>query len=163
MLVAFSAIANDGYLMRPYIVSEIRDNEGLTIKSFKPQVVRRVISEDTSKRLTEILRTVVEEGGTATKAAIDGNLVAGKTGTAQKADPETGSYSHDRYVSSFVGFLPADEPKFSIIVVVDEPKGAIYGGSVAAPIFKEIAEQVLTYLKIPMMEEDRTVFLSKIP
>lgn len=162
MLVAFSAIANGGYLMRPYIVSEIKDNDGHTIKSFNPQVVRKVISENTSKRLTEILRTVVEEGGTATKAAIDGNLVAGKTGTSQKADPETGNYSTDRYVSSFIGFLPADDPRISIIVVVDEPKGEIYGGSVAAPIFKEIAEQVLTYLKIPRIEEDLKVFVSGI-
>ncbi|MEK6691916.1 MAG: penicillin-binding protein 2, partial [Nitrospirota bacterium] len=162
ILAAFSAIANDGNLMKPYIVSEVRDNEGRVIKSFTPQVVRKVISENTSKRLTEILKTVVEEGGTATKAAIQGNLVAGKTGTAQKTDPETGSYSNERYVSSFVGYLPAEDPKISIIVVVDEPKGAIYGGSVAAPIFKEIAEQVLTYLKIPMMEEDRTVFLSNV-
>jgi cell division protein FtsI (penicillin-binding protein 3) len=162
MLTAFSAIANNGYLMRPYVVSGVRDNEGRVIKSFTPQVARKVISENTSKRLTEILKTVVEEGGTATKAAIQGNLVAGKTGTAQKTDPETGSYSNERYVSSFVGYLPAEDPKISIIVVVDEPKGAIYGGSVAAPIFKEIAEQVLTYLKIPMMEEDRTVFLSNV-
>lgn len=163
ILRAFSAIANNGYLMKPYIVSEIRDHEGRVVKSFGPQVVRRIISEDTSKRLTEILRTVVEEGGTATKAAIEGNFVAGKTGTAQKIDPKTGTYSHDRYVSSFVGFLPAEDPKVSIIVVVDEPQGAIYGGSVAAPIFKDIAEQILTHLKIPMMEEGRTLFLSKGP
>lgn len=163
VLRAFSAIANKGYLMRPYIVSEIRDNEGRVIKSFKPQVVRKVISEETSKRLTEILKTVVEEGGTATKAAIEGNMVAGKTGTSQKIDPKTGTYSHERYVSSFVGFLPADDPKLSIIVVVDEPQGSIYGGSVAAPIFKEIAEQALTYLKIPIMEGDRTILVSKEP
>lgn len=163
LLVAFSAIANNGYLMKPYIVSEIRDHEGKLVKSFKSQVVRKVISENTSKRLTDILRTVVEEGGTATKAAIEGNLVAGKTGTAQKIDPETGTYSHQKYVSSFVGFLPADDPKISIIVVVDEPQGAIYGGSVAAPIFKEIAEQVLTYLKIPIMEQGHSLLLSKGP
>lgn len=163
ILRAYSAIANKGYLMKPYIVSEIKDHEGRVVKSFSPQVVRRAISEDTSKRLTDILRTVVEEGGTATKAAIEGNLVAGKTGTAQKVDPQTGTYSHEKYVSSFIGFLPADDPRIAIIVVVDEPKGAIYGGSVAAPIFKEIAQQTLTYLKIPMMEEGRTIVVSKEP
>jgi cell division protein FtsI (penicillin-binding protein 3) len=161
ILRAFSAIANNGNLMKPYVVSEMRDYEGQIIKSFSPQAVGRVISEDTSKRVTEVLRTVLEEGGTATKAAIEGNLVAGKTGTAQKIDPKTGTYSHEKFVSSFVGFLPAEDPKISIIVVVDEPKGAIYGGSVAAPIFKEIAEQILTYLKIPIMEEGHTLLLSK--
>jgi len=163
LLRAVSAIANKGYLMRPYIISEIRDYEGRVIKGFSPQVVRRVVSEETSKRLTEILKLVVEEGGTGTKAAIEGNTVAGKTGTSQKIDPKTGTYSHERYVSSFVGFLPADDPKLSIIVVVDEPQGSIYGGSVAAPIFKEIAEQSLAYLRIPIMEGDQRVLISKGP
>lgn len=160
LLRAFSVIANKGVLLRPYVVSEIRDHEGRLIKTFHPVVERRVISETTSKTLTEILRTVVEEGGTGTKAAIKGNLVAGKTGTAQKIDPATGRYSSERHVSSFVGFLPADDPKVSIIVVIDEPEGAYYGGSVAAPIFKEIAEEVLIYLKIPVDGNANTLLLS---
>jgi cell division protein FtsI (penicillin-binding protein 3) len=93
---------------------------------------------------------VVEDGGTATGAAIQGNKVAGKTGTAQLIDPATRRYSRDRFISSFVGFVPADNPKLAMIVVINEPKGQIYGGVVAAPVFKSVADQALSYLDIPM-------------
>ena len=99
--------------------------------------------------MRDILKTVVEEGGTATGAAIDGNKVAGKTGTAQLIDQRTKRYSRDRFISSFVGFVPAEKPRMAMIVVIHEPKGQIYGGVVAAPAFKTIADQALSYLNIP--------------
>lgn len=96
------------------------------------------------------MQTVVERGGTATRAAIEGNSAAGKTGTAQMIDPKTKRYSKTKFVSSFVGFAPADKPRLALIVVVFEPKGSIYGGTVAAPVFKNIVEQSLTYLDVPV-------------
>jgi cell division protein FtsI (penicillin-binding protein 3) len=159
VLRAYSAIANGGILMRPYIVSEIISPTGKVVKRTSPKIGRRVISRATAKVITEILKTVVEEGGTAHRAYIKGNLVAGKTGTAQMVDPETGRYSRDKYVSSFVGFVPADNPKIALIVVIYEPKGAVYGGTVAAPVFKNIIEHALTYLNIPMEKDENHILL----
>lgn len=99
--------------------------------------------------MREILKKVTQEGGTATQAKLDGNDVAGKTGTAQKYDPKTRRYSRDRFVSSFVGFIPADNPRIAMIVVIHDPKGAHYGGVVAAPVFKAIADEALSYLNVP--------------
>ena len=159
VLRAYSAIANGGNLLRPYIVSEIISPSGEIIKSYSPKVERRVISESTAIILRDVLKTVVEEGGTAQLASIKGNLVAGKTGTAQMIDPETRKYSKSDYVSSFVGFVPADNPQIALIVVVYKPKGARYGGVVAAPVFKNIVEHTLVYLNIPIEREDNYVFL----
>ncbi len=158
LLRAYCAIANGGYLLKPYIVSEITDAEGKPVKVFGPQRIRRVISERTSRIVTDILTTVTEDGGTAAKAALDGNPVAGKTGTAQMVDPETRRYSHSKYASSFIGFVPADKPRIALIVVIFEPKGEHYGGHVAGPVFKRIAEQSLTYLNIPI-EKDNHLLL----
>ena len=102
---------------------------------------------------------VVEEGGTATLAYIQGNLVAGKTGTAQIFDNKKGRYSRSRYVSSFVGFVPADDPKIALIVVVYEPQKHIYGGVVAAPVFKNIVEHTFAYLDVPMERDANKIFL----
>lgn len=146
---AYSAVANGGYLVSPHIVSEVRTHEGRTVFSFPQDTKKRVISEKTAETFRGILETVVEEGGTATAAAIDGNKVAGKTGTAQLIDRKTKRYSKDRYVSSFVGFVPADKPRFTMVVVVYEPKGQTYGGLVAGPVFKSIADQALSYLDVP--------------
>ena len=151
---AYSAIANGGYLVEPHIVSDINTPEGQPVFSFKPAAHIRVISEKTAMVFRDILKTVVQEGGTATGAAVDGNQVAGKTGTAQLIDRRTKRYSKDRFVSSFVGFVPADDPKFTLIVVMYEPKGQIYGGIVAGPVFKSIADQSLSYLNVP--REDGT-------
>lgn len=158
MLMALSSIASNGYLMKPYIVSEIRDHEGKVIKKTSPHIVRKVLSEATVKMLKDILGTVVMAGGTGRSAAIEGNPVAGKTGTAQKFDFSIKRYSKQKYVSSFVGFVPADDPRLAIIVVVDEPKGEIYGGRVAAPVFKNIAEQSMAYLNIPVNTGMHVVF-----
>lgn len=154
ILRAYSVIANGGYLVQPHLVSEIRAPEGHTLSSFKGET-KRVLSAKTAKVFKDILKTVVEEGGTATQAAVEGNQVAGKTGTAQLIDHRTGRYSRDRYISSFVGFVPADNPKIAMIVVVYEPKGQVYGGVVAGPVFKDIADQALSYMNVPMDENYR--------
>jgi cell division protein FtsI (penicillin-binding protein 3) len=162
VLRAYSTIANGGVLMKPFIVSDIISSAGEIIKRVTPEAERRVISNRTSELVVEILKTVVEEGGTAPKADINGNLVAGKTGTAQIFDQELGRYSRDKYVSSFVGFVPADNPRIALIVVIYEPKGRSYGGIVAAPVFKRIVEHTFTYLDIPMeRDENRILLVSK--
>jgi cell division protein FtsI (penicillin-binding protein 3) len=148
LAVAVSAIANGGWLMRPYLVSEIKSASGATVAHFLPSVRRRVVSADTAQRMTEILRGVVLQGGTGTLAAIPGYDIAGKTGTAQKLDPNTGRYSRSRTVASFVGFLPAEDPQLTILVVVDEPRTDQWGATVAAPVFQRIAEQSIHYLGI---------------
>jgi cell division protein FtsI (penicillin-binding protein 3) len=148
MVSAVSAIANDGVLMKPYVVSGVSDQKGQPVKEIRPQVRRRVVSPATARTLTTILEGVVASG-TGTKAAIPGFRVAGKTGTAQKVDPRTGAYSSVLSVGSFVGFVPADAPRLAMIVVIDEPQGEAWGGVVAAPVFRRVGEQVLTYLGVP--------------
>jgi cell division protein FtsI (penicillin-binding protein 3) len=147
LATALSAIANGGNLMRPYLVEQILDDNGKVVQKFEPQVVRRVISPETAIKVTKMMETVTGEGGTGTKAALDGYRVAGKTGTAQKVDPVTHTYSSKR-IGSFVGFVPADKPKLTIAVIIDEPQGIKYGGVVAAPAFRGIAQNSLAYLKI---------------
>ncbi len=159
MLNAYSVIANGGLLMRPYIVSEIISPDGKVIKRNSPTEERRVISKTTAAAMREILKTVVEEGGTAQRASVKGNLVAGKTGTAQIFDPKIKQYSKNRFVSSFVGFAPADNPKVALIVVIYEPVGQTYGGLVAAPVFKNIIEHTFSYLDIPMEKDENKIFL----
>ncbi len=148
MVSAVSAIANDGVLMKPYVVSGVSDQKGQPVKEILPQVRCRVVSPATARTLTTILEGVVASG-TGTKAAIPGFRVAGKTGTAQKVDPRTGAYSSVLSVGSFVGFVPADAPRLAMIVVIDEPQGEAWGGVVAAPVFRRVGEQVLTYLGVP--------------
>lgn len=148
ILRAYSAIANGGYLVKPFVVSEIYSPSGNIVYKKIPET-ERIISEKTANTMREILKSVTEEGGTAKTAAVDGNIVAGKTGTARILDQKTKRYSTDKYVSSFVGFVPAENPKIAMIVVVHEPKGAIYGGVVAGPIFKKIADEALSYLNVP--------------
>ncbi len=159
LLRAYAAIANGGALMKPYIVSDIISSSGSIVKRVSPELSGRVISSRTAKKVTDILKTVVEEGGTATRAYIDGNLVAGKTGTAQIYDQKTKRYSRDRFVGSFVGFVPADHPKIALIVVIYEPRGVSYGGVVAAPVFKKIIEQTFAYLDVPMERDENRIVL----
>jgi cell division protein FtsI (penicillin-binding protein 3) len=148
MASAYCALANGGTLMKPYIVSEIVDHGGEAGKKFKPQPVGRVISEETCASVIRMLRRVVELG-TGQQAKPGGYSAAGKTGTAQKIDQRTGGYSKKDYVSSFVGFAPANSPRLVILVMIDTPEGAIYGGTVAAPVFRAVAEQSLAYLQTP--------------
>ena len=148
MAVAFAAIANGGQLMRPYLVRRILTPSGEVALENGPVVVRRVIGPRTAATVTELLRRVVEEkGGTGTKARLDDFPVAGKTGTAQKVNAQTGGYSSKR-IGSFVGFVPADDPRLVILVLIDEPSTSSYGGIVAAPVFRGIAIAGLKHLGV---------------
>lgn len=147
MVSAVAALANGGVLMKPYVVSEVRDAQGKALRQILPQVKRRVVSPETARTVTSILEGVVTDG-TGAKAAIPGFRVAGKTGTAQKIDPRTGAYSSTLFVGSFVGFVPADNPRLAMIVVIDEPQGEAWGGTIAAPVFRRVGEQVLNYLGV---------------
>jgi cell division protein FtsI (penicillin-binding protein 3) len=149
LIAALSALANGGELMRPYVVDRIIDQNGRIVTSFRPESRRRIISEETSLKLRKIIKQVVEPGGTGTRAALPGYEVAGKTGTAQKIDPLLKKYSDERYIGSFMGFVPVDDPKLAILVVIDEPEGTPYGGVVAAPIFRTIAKRSLHHLRVP--------------
>jgi cell division protein FtsI (penicillin-binding protein 3) len=148
---AMAAIANGGRLLQPRILLRTRDPaDGAVIEESRPVVVRQVVSAATASTMARWLTGVVEDPeGTGRRARPDGWHVAGKTGTAQKADPVSGGYSADRHFSSFVGFAPADAPKVVIGVFIDEPKGEIYGGEVAAPPFRDIASYALKMLGVP--------------
>jgi cell division protein FtsI (penicillin-binding protein 3) len=148
LIAAASAIANDGLLMKPMLVREITDRDGRTVQRFSPEPARRVVSSHTAATVRRILKTVITEGGTGVNAALDGYSVCGKTGTAQKID-KSGTYAKERYLSSFLGFAPADHPELAILVIVDEPRTQTYGGVVAAPAFRRIALETLGYLNIP--------------
>ncbi|MBI5606404.1 MAG: transpeptidase family protein [Deltaproteobacteria bacterium] len=141
---ALGSIANDGRLMKPYLVRQILDQKGHPVKEFSPRPVRQVLSPETARLMRRLLSRVTEPGGTATQAAIEGLAVGGKTGTAQKVSSETRRYAPGKYMSTFMGFLPAEDPSLVIVVIVDEPKGSHYGGVVCAPVFKGIAEQTLS-------------------
>lgn len=147
MLYAMAAIANNGWLMQPMIVDRLQEHDGNVVERYTPQRVRQVISEEASKQMIEALKTVATKEGTAAEAALKEYVVAGKTGTAQKA--ENGAYVSGKYVSSFIGFFPADNPEICISVVMDEPKEGYYGGKVCGPVFREIAERCASYLNIP--------------
>jgi membrane peptidoglycan carboxypeptidase len=121
---------------------------GKILRTFQPEVLRRVLSPSTCREMSVILRHAVEEG-TGKGARLDHFTVAGKTGTAQKIDPLTGSYHRDHHVASFLGFFPAEYPMFTILVMIDEPQGEGYGGVVAAPVFREIAGRISRYVKLP--------------
>ncbi len=136
MATAYSAIANHGVSQSPYIVRG-NGRQG-----------RRVLSRRTADRVSKMLEGVLGPGGTAQEAKVKGYRLAGKTGTAEKADPR-GGYSKDKFVASFIGYAPAGDPRLLVAVMVDEPKGDIFGGTVAAPAFEQIMDFALPYLKIP--------------
>ncbi len=145
---AFSAVANGGNLVRPHVVHALKAQDGSLSREVDPGVIRRVISAETAQTLLEMLRGVVEDG-TGKEAALEEYTVAGKTGTAQKMDPATGRYSHQKIVASFVGAVPAESPRLVILVLIDEPEALRWGGSIAAPTFREIARDALQYLQVP--------------
>jgi len=140
---AISAIANDGIYMRPFVVKYIKDSQGQIILQHSPQILDKVISQATSRRMKVILKGVVDEG-TGTKAKIPGVTVAGKTGTAQKV--VSGIYSHSHFYATFAGFAPVENPRLACVVVFDDPHPAYYGGSVSAPVFSEVVGDSLKYL-----------------
>jgi cell division protein FtsI (penicillin-binding protein 3) len=148
MVAAVGAVANAGRLMQPQIVRAALDVQGREVRSFEPRALRQVISPETARTLTEIMTGVVRDG-TGHAAAIPGYDVAGKTGTAQKLDPATHRYSHAPGVLSFVGFVPADDPRLVILVLLDEPKNEKWGSEAAAPIFAAIGREALRYLNVP--------------
>ncbi|MDB6131188.1 MAG: Peptidoglycan glycosyltransferase, partial [Verrucomicrobiales bacterium] len=145
MVMAMNAIANEGRLMRPYLVSRLEDEQGV-VAEYKPQMIRQVVSPEAAHLMVQALKTVVGTNGTAVEARMKYFTVAGKTGTAQKV--ENGHYSKTKFFSSFIGFFPADNPELLISVVMDEPKNGHYGGKTAGPVFKAIAERAVNYLNI---------------
>ncbi|MGI8919678.1 MAG: penicillin-binding protein [Pyrinomonadaceae bacterium] len=155
MAAAFGALANDGVRVAPHLVREVRTAAGATVYRAEPEQ-RRVVNAETARALRQMLESVTLNG-TAKLAQLNGYTAAGKTGTAQKIDPKTKTYSQTKHVASFVGFAPVTNPSVVIVVVIDEPGGAYHGGDVAAPVFREIAEQILpdlgvvpdTYFKLP--------------
>ncbi|RPJ17452.1 MAG: penicillin-binding protein 2 [Desulfobacteraceae bacterium] len=153
LISAVSAIANDGILMKPYIVQSIMDQNGFILNRFDPAQVRQAISPATAAKIKNILMSVTEKDGTGFNAALEGYTVCGKTGTAQKTD-ETGRYAKGKYISSFVGFTPAENPQVAILVMVDEPARNHYGGIVSAPAFKKIAQETLTYMNVQPKNRD---------
>ncbi len=156
MVNALNAIANGGALMRPLVISRIATARGQVIRDPAPEVLGRPIRAETARTLTEMLVRVTEEG-TGQRARLEGYTVAGKTGTAEKAGP--GGYDGKRNYASFFGFLPAERPALSILVTFDEPRTLTQGGQVAAPVFREIAEQAVRYLDIPPVDEARIIEL----
>lgn len=148
LITAVSAIANKGLLMKPYIVRAITDHRGQTVQTFGPCKVRRAISEETAETVKNMMRSVVEKGGTGEAAALPGYSVYGKTGTAQKLDSR-GEYTRGKYVASFIGFITSEGQGLSVAVIIDEPQKNHYGGIVAAPAFRTIALETLNYMNIP--------------
>lgn len=146
---AISVFANGGYLVQPHILKKIEPADPSSVVSFGRG--EPIISSETVSILNSILAKVVSEEGTAVKAKIQGYTICGKTGTAQKV--ENRRYSHTKFVASFIGFIPLEDPKVAILVNVDEPKGAYYGGAVAAPVFKEIAWRIMQYMQVPPQAE----------
>lgn len=159
MVSAIAAIANGGVLIRPRLTQAILKN-GVLHRTFEPEGIQTVLSEETSRQMINILKSVVKTG-TGAKAAIPGFEVAGKTGTAQKIDPRTQTYSKTKYLASFVGFVPADAPRLVILVMIDEPQKSYWGGEVAAPVFQKIARKTLRYLHIPS-SLDRVFVLDRV-
>jgi cell division protein FtsI (penicillin-binding protein 3) len=148
MLTALNAIASGGKLIAPYVVDRIEDENGNVVNALGSQVIREVLNPSSVQIINKILVNVVHGGGTGIRAAPAGYKVAGKTGTAQKVNLQSGGYYDDKYIASFMGYAPEQQPRISIIVVVNDPKGEPWGGSVAAPAFKEIVERTLPLLGI---------------
>ena len=144
MTMAMCAMANNGVMMRPMLVDRLVDRDGTIAARYVPQAASRVIGPDAARQIVQALKTVPREGGTAPLAAMDRYTVAGKTGTAQKAGP--GGYLPDKYLSSFIGFFPADNAELCIGIFLDEPHNGYYGGVAAAPVFKRVAERAAAYL-----------------
>lgn len=141
MLRAICAVANGGELLQPYIVKEIVDADGNVVQKGEKKIVRRVLTEQVAAQMRMMMEKVVSEGG-GKPAAIKGYRIAGKTGTAEKL-AEGGGYAAGEYIASFVGFVPADKPKYAMLVMLDTPQGAFYGSQVSAPIFRDTLQQIL--------------------
>jgi cell division protein FtsI (penicillin-binding protein 3) len=148
LAMAVAAIANGGRLLEPLLIKRVTDGTGTLVREGVPHVRREAVPANVARTVAEMMVAVTEGQGTGVEAAMPGFRVAGKTGTAQKADPATGRYAADRFTSSFVGFVPAERPRVAIAVVLDEPALVRWGGFVAAPAFRRIAEMSLRYLGV---------------
>lgn len=148
MISAYAAIANGGTLYQPYLVKQVTNEKNVAVYSREPIIQGHPIRPETAALITRYMEQVVEEGGTGILAASRDYRVAGKTGTAQKVD-ESGGYGKGKYYSSFIGFAPSDKPRLAVLVAFNEPQGAYYGGTVAAPVFREIIEASLRYMEVP--------------
>ncbi|TWH46705.1 penicillin-binding protein [Sporomusa sp. KB1] len=147
LTAAIAAIANDGVLLKPRLVKEYRNEDGTLAETFEPVVVRQAITPETARTLTALLEKVVHEGG-GKLAAVKGYRFAGKTGTAEKLNPNGGGYLAGHYIASFAGFGPVDDPQVAALIVLDDPSGIYYGGTIAAPVFNDIMTQVMRVLNI---------------
>jgi len=161
LLAAVNAIATGGRLLRPWIVLDIRDPQGKVLVQGRPAVVRRAVSAETAAAVRDMMLGVVQGEGTGTRAAIPGFAVAGKTGTTEKYDLEARGYSKTKDIASFVGFVPAEAPEVTILVLVEDPKTSRFGGLTAAPVFREIARESLAALGVWPAEGPRRVALGK--
>ncbi len=162
LVTAMSAVANGGNLMKPRLVKELMDQKGNIVQTFEPEVKRKVLSKETSKTTLEILESAVSEG-TGKPAYVPGYRVGGKTGTAQKVID--GRYAPGKYIASFITVAPVDDPKIVVLVIVDEPgTGKYYGGTVAAPIAREVIEETLEYLDVEPVytEEEKKEFVNVV-
>ena len=161
LVLAMSAVANGGNLMRPILVDKLTDRDGNIVVDYPNAVVRKAIRSETAQQMVEALITVVSPSGTAKQAWLKNYVVAGKTGTAQKVSKVRRGYDPGKYFSSFIGFLPARKPELCIGVFVDEPQNGYYGGLVAGPAFKEIAEKSANYLGVESLSPPESLVNSK--
>ena len=155
---AIATVANKGVYMKPFVIKYIQDKKGEVIKEFSPQTVAQVISTETADRVKQILANAVERG-TGKLAKIKDKTSGGKTGTAQKVIQ--GAYSHNKFYASFIGFAPVEDPQIAMVVVFDEPHPSYYGGTVAAPVFKEVAQDALKYLDVTSQDMARQLSFKK--
>jgi cell division protein FtsI (penicillin-binding protein 3) len=148
LAMAFAALANGGKLMEPILVRKVVDVRGNIVRETAPRARREAVPAGVARLIADMLTAVTEPGGTGVEAAVPGFRVAGKTATAQKVDPQTGRYSEEKFTASFVGFLPAERPRLVVAVVLDEPTIGHYGGDLAGPVFRRVAEASLRYLGV---------------
>lgn len=146
MITAASALGNDGKLMEPHLVKELTDSDGNTVETIEPKVVRQAVSKDTADEMRVIMQSVVDNA-TGSKAQIAGYSVGGKTGTSQVADTEHGGYTSD-VIASFIGMAPMEDPKYTILYIIDSPAGGDQGGEIAAPESRDLLEKILKYADI---------------
>ena len=156
LITAVGAIANKGVLLKPHIIKEIRNMDDSIDSETTTQPLRQVISPETAATLTGLMEKVISEGG-GSKAAVKGYRFAGKTGTAEKLKDNGSGYATGRYVASFVGFGPVEDPEVAVLVVLDDPKGVYYGGQIAAPVAGDILGQIMRYLNIRPQVINETV------
>ena len=147
MVQAFGALANGGKMMKPHIIKSIANPDGSIYKEAQDVEQGQPIPESIAKQITDILEKEVSEGG-GHKAYVEGYQFAGKTGTAQKLDPEHGGYLNGRYIASFIGYGPVEDAKFVALVVIDDPEGTFYGSQIAAPVFQDVMTQLVRYYKL---------------